>query len=105
MSDTPHSAACSTSPMNNARTKKQQADWTGRVLLGLILGSVLFCATLLAFPIWSAITQIASQQVGPHRCATMSNDADRLECYDREAGRSPTPPAKGANPPAAIFGR
>jgi hypothetical protein len=91
--------------MNDTRTKKQQADWAGKVLLGLILGSVLFCAALLAFPIWSAITRIASQQTEPYRCFTMSNDIQRLECYDRQAGRSPTPPAKGANPPAVIFGR
>ena len=90
--------------MNDTRTMKQQADWTGKVLLGLILGSVLFCAGLLAFPIWSAITRIASQQTEPP-CIAMNNDAERLECYDRQAERSPTPPAKGANPPAAIFGR
>jgi hypothetical protein len=90
--------------MNDTRTKKQQADWAGMALLGLILGSVLFCAALLAFPIWSAITRIAAQQTEPP-CIAMSNDAERLECYDRQAGRSPTPPAKGANPPAVIFGR
>ena len=91
--------------MNATRTKTQQADWVEKVLLGLVLGSVLFCAALLAFPIWSAITQIASEQREPHRCVTMSNDAERLECYDRQAERSPTPPAKGANPPAMIFDR
>ena len=90
--------------MNHARTKKQQAHWVEKVLLGLILGSVLFCAGLLAFPIWSAITQVASQSTEPYPCATIGNDAARLECYDRHAGRPPTPPAKGANPPA-IFGR
>jgi hypothetical protein len=90
--------------MNNARTKRQQAPWVEKVLLGLVLGSVLFCAGLLAFPIWSAITQIASRRTEPP-CIAMNNDAARLECYDRQAGRSPAPPAKGANPPAAIFGR
>jgi hypothetical protein len=90
--------------MNNARTKRQQAHWVEKVLLGLVLGSVLFCAGLLAFPIWSAITQIASRQTEPP-CIAMNNDAARLECYDRQAERSPTPPAKGANPPAAIFSR
>jgi hypothetical protein len=90
--------------MNDAPIKKQQAEWVERVLLGLVLGSVLFCAGLLAFPIWSAITRIASRQTEPP-CITMSNDAERLECYDRQADRPPTPPAKGANPPAVIFGR
>jgi hypothetical protein len=51
------------------------------------------------------VVQIASQQRASHRCVAMSNDAERLECYDRQARRSPTPPAKGANPPAVIFGR
>jgi hypothetical protein len=91
--------------MDDTRTERQQPDWTGKVLLGLIMAAVLFCAALLAFPVWSAITQIASQPSEPHRCIAMSNDAERLECYDRQARRSPTPPAKGANPPAVIFGR
>jgi hypothetical protein len=90
--------------MDDTRTERQQPDWTGKVLLGLIVGAVLFCAALLAFPVWSAITQIASRQTEPP-CITMSNDAERLECYDRQARRSTTPPAKGANPPAVIFGR
>jgi hypothetical protein len=90
--------------MNDTRIKKRQADWVEKALLGLVLGSVLFCAGLLVVPIWSTITQIAAQQNEPP-CITMSNDALRLECYDRQAGRSPTPPAKGANPPAVIFSR
>jgi hypothetical protein len=90
--------------MNDTRTKKQQAHWAEKVLLGLVLGSVLFCAGLLAFPIWSAITRIAAEQTEPP-CIAMSDDAARLECYDRQASRPPTPPAKGANPPKALFGR
>jgi hypothetical protein len=90
--------------MNDTRTKKQPTHWAEIVLLGWVLGSVLFCAGLLAFPIWSAITQTAAEQTDPS-CITMNNDVARLECYDRQARRSPAPPAKGANPPAVIFGR
>jgi hypothetical protein len=91
--------------MDDTQPKKQQTGWTEKILLGLVVGSVLFCAGLLAFPIWSVITQTTSQQTEPYQCVTMNDDAARLDCYDRQAGRSPTPPAKGANPPAVKFGR
>jgi hypothetical protein len=84
--------------MNEPRTKEQEADWVAKLLLGLVLGSVLFCAGLLAVPIWSAITQVASGQPGPHPCVSMNDDAARLECYDKQAGKHPTPPSKGAYP-------
>jgi hypothetical protein len=91
--------------MNDTQTKTQQAHWVEKVLLGLVLGSVLFCAGLLALPIWSAITQVSSTQTEPYQCTAIKDDAARLECYDRQAGRPPTPPAKGANPPELPFGR
>lgn|GEM_PF-2982775 len=89
----------------NDGPKKEPEAWIEKALLGAILAAVLFCAVLLAFPIWSVSTQVTSQQTEPHQCVTMNDDAARLECYDRQAGRPPTPPAKGANPPATIFGR
>jgi hypothetical protein len=82
--------------MNDAHTKKQEADWVAKILLGLVLGSVLFCAALLAFPIWFGITQIASELAGARQCVSMNDDAARLECYDKQAGKRPVPPAKGA---------
>jgi hypothetical protein len=90
--------------MNNG-PKKEQESWIEKALLGVILAAVLLCATLLAFPIWSVITQTASQQTEPHQCVAIASDASRLDCYDRQAGRPPTPPAKGANPPEMLFGR
>jgi hypothetical protein len=83
------------SPMNNARTKEREADWVAKLLLGLVLGSVIFCAGLLAFPIWSGITQIASGATATHSCVSMNDDTARLECYDRQAGKHPASPAKG----------
>jgi hypothetical protein len=88
-----------------ARTKKQQVNLAEYVLLGLILISVLFCAVLLAFPLWFGITQITSLQPDSYRCVAINSDFDRLNCYDRLAGRPPTPPARGANPPELFPGR
>jgi hypothetical protein len=84
------------SPMTDVRTKEREADWVAKLLLGLVLGSVIFCAALLAFPIWFGITQIASGATGSHPCVSMDDDAARLACYDKQAGKRPTPPAKGA---------
>jgi hypothetical protein len=83
------------SPMNDARTKEREADWVAKLLLGLVLGSVILCAALLAFPIWLGITQIASGATATHSCVAMNDDAARLECYDRQAGKHPASPAKG----------
>jgi hypothetical protein len=92
------------SPMNNGQIKERE-DWVEKALLGVIVGAVLFCAGLLAIPLWSAITQTASQQIEPHQCVAINNDAARLECYDRQISRRPTPPARGANPPETLFGQ
>jgi hypothetical protein len=92
-------------PMNNAQTKSQQANWVERSLLGIILLSVLFCAALLALPIWSAITQTALQQAEPRQCIAINDDAARLECYDKQVSRRPASPAKGPRPPGWLFGQ
>jgi hypothetical protein len=91
--------------MRGARTKKQQADLVDRVLLILILVSVFFCAALLAFSIWFAVTPVGSLLKNPSQCVAMKDDGARLECYDSQMGRRPTPPARGANPPELPFGR
>lgn len=91
--------------MNGARTHKQQANLVDRVLLVLILVSVLFCAALIAFSIWFAATPIESLQTSHNQCVAIQDDSTRLECYDIQAGRRPTPPARGANPPELPFGR
>ena len=91
--------------MNNAQTKSQQANWVERALLGVILISVLFCAALLAFPIWSAITQTALQQNEPQQCIAINDDTARLECYDLQADRRPAYPAKGPRPLGSLLGQ
>jgi hypothetical protein len=91
--------------VNGAQTQKQQANLVDRVLLVLILASVFFCAALLAFSIWFAVTPIGSLHMNQNQCVAIKDDSARLECYDSQAGRRPTPPARGAKPPELPFGR
>jgi hypothetical protein len=91
--------------MTDAQTKSQQANWVEKALLAIIVISVMFCAALLALPVWSAMTQTALQQSEPQPCIAVNDDAARLECYDQQADRRPTYPAKGPRPLGSRFGQ
>ena len=91
--------------MTDAQARNQQAKWVEKALLGIILMSVVFCAALLVFPLWSAITEAPLRQAAAHQCIAINDDNARLDCYDRDVSRRLAPPAKGPYPPEGLFGQ
>ncbi|HLL27420.1 MAG TPA: hypothetical protein VKT73_07185 [Xanthobacteraceae bacterium] len=90
--------------MTAARATKREVHWVEKALLGVILTAVIFCALLLAWPVWIAMTEIATKPLSPRTCMAISDDDARLDCYDRQTGRPPMPPRKGPYPPDWLRG-
>jgi hypothetical protein len=77
------------------------------LMIATLMLAVLICLAALVPGVWTfANDGAASVRIDEvRRCAAVADDAARLSCFD-EIARRPLPhPAKGANPPAEVFGR
>ena len=86
--------------------RRPPIDWVGSALVAVLAGVTFFCLVAIFPVVWTAIADMGWRQmeIDLRRCVAINENASRLECFDRRIGRNPPHPARGANPPASIFG-
>jgi len=77
------------------------------LMIATLTLAVLICLAALVPVVWTfannGASSVRTDELRP--CAAIADDAARLPCFD-EIARRPLPhPARGANPPAEVFGR
>jgi hypothetical protein len=81
-------------------------DTTAAVLIATLALAVFLCLAAISPVVWTFASDTASHLRSElWQCLSVEDGSTRLACYDEIAHRPPPHPAKGANAPAAAFGR
>jgi len=81
-------------------------DTIAAVIIAALALAVLLCLAAISPVVWTFASDTASHLRSElSQCLSVEDGSTRLACYDEIAHRPPPHPAKGANAPAAAFGR
>ena len=81
-------------------------DTIAAVLIATLALAVFLCLAAISPVVWTFASDTASHlRTELSQCLSVEDGRTRLACYDQIAHRPPPHPAKGANAPAAAFGR
>jgi|GEM_PF-2884208 len=81
-------------------------DTIAAVVIATLALAVFLCLAAISPVVWTFASDTASHLRGElSQCLSVEDGGTRLACYDEIAHRPPPHPAKGANAPAAAFGR
>ena len=81
-------------------------DTIAAVLIATLALAVFLCLAAISPVVWTFASDTASHLRSElSQCLSVDHGVARLACYDEIAHRPPPHPAKGANAPAAAFGR
>ena len=81
-------------------------DTIAAVVIATLALAVFLCLAAISPVVWTFASDTASHLRSElSQCLSVEDGGTRLACYDEIAHRPPPHPAKGANAPAAAFGR
>jgi hypothetical protein len=81
-------------------------DTVAAVVIVTLALAVFLCLAAISPVVWTFASDTASHLRSElSQCLSVDDSSTRLACYDEIAHRAPPHPAKGANAPAAAFGR
>jgi hypothetical protein len=81
-------------------------DTIAAVVIATLALAVFLCLAAISPVVWTFASDTASHLRSElSQCLSVDDASRRLACYDEIAHRPPPQPAKGANAPAAAFGR